>query len=142
MCANSINAKWSSESRNADMTELHKWIGTNHSHVNGFKALIFSGDNDAICSTLGTQSWIEPAFEGLVKRDWFSWTQESAQYGRQVGGFGVDQTNGYRFRTVHGAGHMVPSTQPERALSLLKEFLKNDDVKAKKDSDLFYNIIW
>lgn len=43
---------------------------------------------------------------------------------------------------MHGAGHMVPSTQPERALSLLKEFLKNDDVKAKKDSDLFYNIIW
>jgi len=34
------------------------------------------------------------------------------------------------FRTVHGAGHMVPSTQPERASVLIKEFLnKNEDDK-------------
>jgi len=79
MCANNINAKWSTESRNEDMTDLHKWIGSNHSHITGFKALIFSGDNDAICSTLGTQSWIEPAFAGLVTRDWFSWTYDSSQ---------------------------------------------------------------
>jgi len=74
MCANHINAGWSTESRNEDMTELHKWIAGNHTQVEGFNALIFSGDNDAICSTLGTQSWLEPLFEDYIKNDWFSWT--------------------------------------------------------------------
>lgn len=76
MCANHINGSWSSESRNEDMTELHKWIGENNNHITGFKALIFSGDNDAICSTLGTQSWLEPAFKELVdkNKNWFPWT--------------------------------------------------------------------
>jgi len=72
MCNSDINNHWD-DSRNTDMAPLHKWIGENHSHVLGFKALIMSGDNDAICSTLGTESWIEPTFQGLEQGDWYSW---------------------------------------------------------------------
>mmetsp|Transcript_44651 Transcript_44651/g.37552 ORF Transcript_44651/g.37552 Transcript_44651/m.37552 type:complete len:91 (+) Transcript_44651:1007-1279(+) len=90
MCNNNINAQWSNESRVDDMADMHLWIAKNNSHIKGFKALIYSGDNDAICSTLGTQSWIEPTFIENKERDWFSWTYESGDFGTQVGGYGVD----------------------------------------------------
>jgi len=54
LCNTDINEHWS-DSRNDDIAPLHKWIGENHSHVPGFKAMIMSGDDDAICSTLGTE---------------------------------------------------------------------------------------
>ena len=41
----------------------------------------------------------------------------------QVGGY-VQQYTGFTFLSVRGAGHMVPSFQPERALIMLHSFLK------------------
>lgn len=54
----------------------------------------------------------------------------------------MDYSNGYKFRTVHGAGHMVPSTQPERAAALLKDFLMKDnhDRNKKKYENNFLNL--
>ena len=40
----------------------------------------------------------------------------------QVAGFGT-AWEGLSFVTVHGAGHLVPSTRPAAALRLLKDFL-------------------
>lgn len=40
----------------------------------------------------------------------------------QVAGFTVGFP-GMRFATVHGAGHMVPSTRPQQALDLFRRFL-------------------
>jgi len=54
ICNSDINNHWD-DSRNNDLAPLHKWIGENHAHVEGFKAMIMSGDNDGICSTLGTE---------------------------------------------------------------------------------------
>jgi len=51
------------------MSLVHKYISENHSHVKNFKGLIYSGDNDAICSTLGTEYWLFPTFKGHVKSD-------------------------------------------------------------------------
>lgn len=72
MCNMAVNEGWD-ESHHEDMAPMHKWIGENNAHVDGFKALIFSGDNDAICSTLGTFSWIDPTFDGLVSKELFNW---------------------------------------------------------------------
>ena len=42
--------------------------------------------------------------------------------GFQVAGYTV-QFPGMRFSTVHGAGHMVPSTRPQQAFDMFEKFL-------------------
>lgn len=41
----------------------------------------------------------------------------------QVGGYVVEY-NGLTFVTVRGAGHTVPSYQPQRALTMISSFLQ------------------
>lgn len=41
----------------------------------------------------------------------------------QVGGY-VVKYKGVTFVTVRGAGHMVPSYQPERALTMIQSFFQ------------------
>jgi len=53
-CSDPVYDKWGN-SQHEDMAPVHQWISQNHSHVNDFKGLIYSGDNDAICATIGTQ---------------------------------------------------------------------------------------
>jgi len=69
VCARNVGSSWD-YSRYNNMIDVHKWISVNHSHITNFKAMIYSGDNDAICSTLGTQSWITPLFKDNVMNDW------------------------------------------------------------------------
>lgn len=86
--------------------------------VDGLDILVYSGDVDAIVPVTGTRSWIHD-FKLEVKerwRPWFSATQ-------QVGGWTVKYAEGLTFASVRGAGHMVPYTQPERALHLFTQFI-------------------
>lgn len=53
-CSDSVGDKYGN-SQHDDMAPVHQWISQNHSHIKDFKALIYSGDNDAICATIGTQ---------------------------------------------------------------------------------------
>lgn len=76
------------------MAPVHEWIQENNSHISGFKALIYSGDDDAICATLGTQYWLDNTFGDKIKNEWNQWTYDSFLEGKQVGGFGIDQHNG------------------------------------------------
>ena len=78
--------------------------------------LVYSGDVDAIVPVTGTRRWI--AALGLKEtKPWRAW-----RAGEQVGGFRHD-FDGLHFATVRGAGHMVPYTQPQRALKLFQAFL-------------------
>lgn len=77
---------------------------------------MFSGDVDAIVPITGTRRWIA----GLGRRvvaPWRPWLT-----GGQVGGYRV-MYDGLALATVRGAGHMVPYTQPARALALFEWFL-------------------
>nr|CAB3504293.1 unnamed protein product [Digitaria exilis] len=60
-----------------------------------------------------------------IKEDWSPWFHHE-----QVGGWTVVY-DGLTFVTVRGAGHMVPSTQPEQALELFKHFLANTNLPSK-----------
>jgi len=72
-CDSGVYFGWDQSAYDNDMSLIHEWISLNHSHIDGFKALIFSGDNDAICATLGTQQWLEESFGGNVAEDWHPW---------------------------------------------------------------------
>ena len=91
--------------------------------------LVYSGDDDSVCATRGTQQWIWDMGLPLKGEPWRAWTVDAGPdcvhrgpACTQVGGF-VTEWEGLTFATVHGAGHMVPATRPMFALEVLKHFL-------------------
>ena len=85
------------------------------------KIMVFSGDDDAICGTHGTQSWVYSL--GLnITSYWERWHYLDPLYGTRLGGY-YSKLDGLHFATVHGAGHEVPAFKPEAALQLFKDFL-------------------
>lgn len=81
------------------------------------RLLIYSGDTDAIVPVTGSRAWIG-ALERPVTAPWRPY-----YVGRQVGGY-VTVYDKLTFATVRGAGHMVPYTQPARALHLFRAFVR------------------
>eukprot|EP00621_Florenciella_sp_RCC1693_P005607 CAMPEP_0182523910 /NCGR_PEP_ID=MMETSP1323-20130603/1411_1 /TAXON_ID=236787 /ORGANISM="Florenciella parvula, Strain RCC1693" /LENGTH=466 /DNA_ID=CAMNT_0024732387 /DNA_START=55 /DNA_END=1455 /DNA_ORIENTATION=+ len=84
------------------------------------KILVFSGDDDSVCGTIGTQSWIYDLGYDITQR-WTSWLYEG-----QVAGY-VEKFDGFTFATVHGAGHEVPTYKPAQALKLFSAYLNSSD---------------
>ncbi|KAJ7559271.1 hypothetical protein O6H91_04G076900 [Diphasiastrum complanatum] len=82
----------------------------------GLDILIYSGDVDAMVPVTGTRAWISKLNLNITKK-WKPWF-----LGKQVGGY-VTHYAGLTFATVRDAGHMVPYTQPLRALHLFKSFI-------------------
>mmetsp|Transcript_5905 Transcript_5905/g.10972 ORF Transcript_5905/g.10972 Transcript_5905/m.10972 type:complete len:326 (-) Transcript_5905:126-1103(-) len=93
-----------------------------------FEMMIFSGDDDSICSLAGTQAWIwEVGASWKEKNVWNPWV-----VGNQTAGYltqfdvpaSKNGTKGsFTLATIHGAGHEVPAYRPMEALTMLRKFL-------------------
>lgn len=90
--------------------------------------LVFSGDNDSVCSTSSTQAWIyDLGVDPLPGQDWDEWSIE-----RQTAGFitrfnlGKKSRSKFSFATIHGAGHEAAAYRPIEALELFKRYLSGD----------------
>ena len=84
------------------------------------KMLIFSGTDDSVCSTLGTQTWMwQMGIEVDEDCNWLPY-----KVAGQVAGYLThwNNTNLY-LATVLNAGHEVPMYRPREALTLFKTFL-------------------
>ena len=84
-------------------------------------ALIYAGDIDFICNYLGNKAWVtELAWknsEDFKKAEDHDWNN----------GAGLAKTAGkLTFLQVYDAGHMVPSDQPEHALTMITQFLNGE----------------
>jgi hypothetical protein len=84
--------------------------------------MVFSGDDDSICSTAGTQYWIWGLGAEAASK-WNPWSVLD-----QTAGFvthfdlGPDTTATFTFVTVHGAGHEVPAYKPVEALQMFRNY--------------------
>eukprot|EP00293_Proteomonas_sulcata_P014247 CAMPEP_0184302860 /NCGR_PEP_ID=MMETSP1049-20130417/12730_1 /TAXON_ID=77928 /ORGANISM="Proteomonas sulcata, Strain CCMP704" /LENGTH=349 /DNA_ID=CAMNT_0026614249 /DNA_START=1 /DNA_END=1050 /DNA_ORIENTATION=+ len=114
VCNDTVNMDYSIDDVNAPMMDFYKRL-VGHG---GLKLLVYSGDDDSVCATVGAQMWIWDTFGKEVEK-WKPW-----YVNKQVAGYTVEFP-GFRFATVHGAGHMVPSTQPVRALALFSNYLED-----------------
>eukprot|EP00754_Rhynchopus_humris_P036350 Rhum_TRINITY_DN18492_c0_g1::Rhum_TRINITY_DN18492_c0_g1_i1::g.167437::m.167437/K16297/SCPL-II; serine carboxypeptidase-like clade II len=85
----------------------------------GLKLVVYSGDDDSVCASLGSQQFIWNMGLG-IKKQWSPWTMLG-----QVGGW-ITKFDGFTFVTVHGAGHMVPATRPAQSLELLTRYLAGE----------------
>ena len=107
----------------------------NASNNFNLKIMVFSGDDDMVCATSGSQEWIyDLGFEVMPNRSWHAWHYEDAKYGEQTAGFVVNFKEGaengmsghFAFVTAHGCGHEVPTYKPQLALELWKNYLSGD----------------
>ncbi|KAF0698234.1 Aste57867_11138 [Aphanomyces stellatus] len=93
----------------------------------GLKALVYSGDADAVVNFMGTQRWLTK--DGLdlpVTSAWKAWLTPD----KQVAGYSQTYGN-VTFKTVKGASHLVPQTHPLHALYLFECFVFGHDACAK-----------
>ncbi|KAF3774011.1 hypothetical protein EJ110_NYTH47221 [Nymphaea thermarum] len=88
----------------------------------GIPVLVYSGDQDSVIPLTGSRTQIH----GLAARLGFNTTVPYRAWfaGKQVGGWTIVYGDMLSFATVRGASHLVPSTQPQRALVLFKAFLQ------------------
>ena len=83
------------------------------------KILIFSGDDDGVCATTGTQYWMYAMKLPVTSafQPWYDYFMPD-----QFGGYFV-KFQGIALATVHGAGHEVAYYKPERAYGFFKYVL-------------------
>ena len=102
---------------------MTKLLSLGHVHF-----VLLKGDDESVCPMLGTRYWLDQwdGFQADDEIDWVPWKDE----GNELGGFytiyhsndDLDY-NALHFITVRTAGHMVPTTEPGRSLTVLKKFL-------------------
>ncbi|XP_034702570.1 serine carboxypeptidase-like 42 [Vitis riparia] len=83
---------------------------------------IFSGDQDSVVPLMGSRTLVRELAKDLN-------FQHTVPYGAwfhkgQVGGWHTEYGNLLTFATVRGAAHMVPYSQPSRALHLFATFIQ------------------
>jgi len=96
----------------------------------GIRMLTFSGDKDGSVPTIGTENWIN-AMAWATSKDWTLYSDPDGQ----VAGYYQEYTGGLTFATVHGAGHMVPQDQRQRAYHLIFNWLLQRDEFVASESE-------
>ncbi|CAE7555589.1 SCPL30, partial [Symbiodinium microadriaticum] len=85
------------------------------------RILVYSGDDDGVCGTVGTQEWIwDMGLEIPAAED--EWQVYSLQE-QLVGFHTIWRDVRLGFLTIHGAGHEVPTYRPAVSLDMWEKFL-------------------
>ena len=94
--------------------------------ISDLRIMVYSGDNDAVCATVGTQRWIYD-LGYPVSSLWKTWSVDGQTSG-YITQFKTPNSKESRltFATVHGAGHEVPTYKPKEAFVLFQAYLNND----------------
>jgi len=115
MCSNAT--VYNASDLNNNMVPYYQYL------INGgfnLHIMIYSGDDDSVCGTLGTQSWIWPlGYE--VETKWNAW-----RFDDQTAGYFVKFKNAFTFVTVHSAGHQVPWYLPSTAYRMFERYFTGD----------------
>ena len=90
------------------------------------RILVYSGDDDSVCGTVGTQKWIWD-LGYPVKSMWKVW-EVNQQVAGYITHFITPHSTKSRliFATVHFAGHEVPTYKPQEAFELFQAYLNDD----------------
>jgi carboxypeptidase C (cathepsin A) len=120
-CSRTI--KYDQKDGHNDMTPYYQYLIDGKF---GLNILVYSGDDDAVCATIGTQSWIWDLGYQPKGKIW----QKYEVAGQTAGYFSEWKDTKLGFLTVHGAGHEVPTYKPEVALDLFTRYLKGEFTSA------------
>jgi carboxypeptidase C (cathepsin A) len=113
----STTLRYATGDRHDDVTPIYNYLIDGDY---GLNILVFSGDNDDVCATIGTQDWIWGLGYSVSGHPW-----EAYDVDGQVGGYLTKWSDTkLAFATVHGAGHEVPTYKPNVAYWLWENYLK------------------
>lgn len=120
----SRTTKYELKDKMLPMEKYYKILLNSKTHPD-MRILVYSGDDDSVCGTIGTQRWIYDLGFPLVE-DWTTWYLD----GQTAGYISKFKTpfsgkSRFSFMTVHGAGHEVPTYKPKEALDLFEKYLSN-----------------
>jgi carboxypeptidase C (cathepsin A) len=121
----SRTTKYELKDKMLPMEKYYRTVLESKTHPD-LRVLVYSGDDDSVCGTIGTQRWIyDLGFS--VDSLWNTWTVD----GQTAGYITTFKTpfskeSRFAFITVHGAGHEVPTYKPKEALDLFQKYLQND----------------
>jgi carboxypeptidase C (cathepsin A) len=126
-------SKWESCSyrikyNTTDSTEVSTAPIYNYLIDGGYKLniLVYSGDDDSVCGTIGTQAWIWELGYTVAGKAWQTYTVD-----QQVAGYATAwKDTKLGFLTIHGAGHEVPTYKPAVALDMWSRYLAGEFTKA------------
>ena len=109
------------------MEHYYRTILNSKSHPD-LRVLVYSGDDDGVCGTIGTQRWIyDLGFS--VSSLWDTWYNNDGQTAGYVTKFNTppegSKDSRFAFMTVHFAGHEVPTYKPKEALELFQKYIYN-----------------
>lgn len=108
--------------------------------IGNMRVLIYNGDVDACVPYTDNEHWTENMGYTATQK-WHPWSYEAIEAGQgtQVAGYRVeyDVSNvrndagekgkgSFEFKTIRGAGHMVPDTRPAPALEMFRRFIGDD----------------
>jgi len=117
MCSYSCRYKQSDGS--TSMTPLYNYLIDGGF---GLNILVYSGDDDSVCGTIGTQDWIWDLGYEVDGRMWQTYTVN-----QQTAGYLTKWTDTkLAFLTIHGAGHEVPTYKPAESLDMWARYLNGE----------------
>ncbi|KAL3614190.1 hypothetical protein CASFOL_042264 [Castilleja foliolosa] len=111
-CNDPMRANWTGDPDESMLPMIKNLMASGNISI-----LIYSGDVDGIISVTTTM-YSMARLGAPVKTPWYPWYSNG-----EVGGYAVGYEN-VTVVTVRGAGHLVPSYQPKRALALFSSFLQ------------------
>jgi carboxypeptidase C (cathepsin A) len=107
------------------MEKYYKIILNSKTHPD-LRVLVYSGDDDSVCGTIGTQRWIYNLGFPTTSL-WDTWYNTDGQTAGFITKFKTPFAKNSRFSfiTVHDAGHEVPTYKPKDALELFEMYINN-----------------
>ncbi|KAH7571343.1 hypothetical protein JRO89_XS04G0026700 [Xanthoceras sorbifolium] len=92
--------------------------------IQGYRALIYSGDHDMCVPFTGSQAWTRSLGYKIVDewRAWYSSYQEVAS------GYLQGYDHNLTFLTIKGAGHTVPEYKPRESLEFFRRWLDGEKI--------------
>lgn len=127
----SRTTKYELKDKMLPMEKYYRTVLESKTHPD-LRVLVYSGDDDSVCGTIGTQRWIyDLGYPVLKKNDWTTWTVDGQTAGYVTkfdtsNAFGKGKDSRFSFVTVHFAGHEVPTYKPKEALDLFEKYLNGE----------------
>jgi len=129
-----VNGTWQISAFNYRAMTFSSYDAYGSMLVEKYPILIYNGDVDTVCPWNQNQDWVEAIVQNNMSKPlvvppspWFLPSNPTVSAGNRRT-YRVSATHNFTFLTIHGAGHEVPTYQPERAFYIFDRFIKGKPI--------------
>jgi carboxypeptidase C (cathepsin A) len=89
------------------------------------RIIVYNGDTDPAINSFSAGNWTS-SLKLKETKEWTPWTLDSC---KRMGGYVTSYEGDFKFVTIRGSGHMVPTFKPEATFSMIESFLSGKSLK-------------